>query len=439
MRPTSRLRLLLPLLLLAACERGHGVDEHLAAAHAEEAHDHDHDHDDELSDLDRPVDALFAARCEHDLAAHACAECRYEVGVARVTPVLISDGLIATATVDTRAVAEAVDLPGEIRFDEHRIAHLTPLVAGVVSAVQVDLGQPVKAGEPLLVLQSAALAEAQAAYLDALAAEPLAARAHERLSALRDAAVASEREALEAAQQLEAARIRREACRQRLLALGVAAGEIEALIQGDAARADGRLLLRAPFAGEVLGLHAVRGEPVEPGADLLLLGDTETLWVWVDVYEGQLARLEALRRAGPLPVEVIVAAYPDRVFPGTLDLLGRSMDEATRTVKSRVLLPNPDGLLRPGMFARVRVELPGDERALAVPADALLADAGREFVFVHHEGEYFVRRPVTSGRRLGGHVEIVEGLAAGQTVAGQGAFLLKSDVLRSKMGAGCAD
>jgi cobalt-zinc-cadmium efflux system membrane fusion protein len=138
-------------------------------------------------------------------------------------------------------------------------------------------------------------------------------------------------------------------------------------------------------------------------------------------------------------VAVHVAAYPDRSFPGTLDLLGRSMDEATRTVKSRVLLPNPDGLLRPGMFARVHLALPGDERALAVPADALLADEGREFVFVHHEGEYFVRRPVKSGRQLEGHVEIVEGLAAGQTVAGQGAFLLKSDVLRSKMGAGCAD
>jgi cobalt-zinc-cadmium efflux system membrane fusion protein len=346
---------------------------------------------------------------------------------------------VATAVASEQALPETLELPGEIGFDERRIAHLTPQVAGVVARVHVDLGSRVAAGDLLIELDSAELASAQAEYLGAITEEALAARAGERLAALRAAKIASEREALETEQRLEGARIHSATARQRLLTLGLSATEIEALAAGGAVRADGRLALRAPFAGELLGLHAVRGEQVEPGSELALLGDTARLWVWVDVYEAQLAQLEAFHAAATLAVSVRVAAYPERDFPGRLDLLGRTMDEATRTVKSRIVLENADGLLRPGMFAQVRLYLPGAERALALPADALLADEGREFVFVQHDGEYFVRRPVETGRRWAGQVEIVGGLAAGQTVATAGAFLLKSDVLRSKMGAGCAD
>jgi membrane fusion protein, heavy metal efflux system len=108
-------------------------------------------------------------------------------------------------------------------------------------------------------------------------------------------------------------------------------------------------------------------------------------------------------------------------------------------VKVRVGVANPDARLRSGMFASVRIFLPGAEEALAVPAAALLSDEGRSFVFVHHHGDYWIRRPVEPGRRWAGWVEVKGGLAGGEALASDGAFLLKSDVLRSKMGAGCAD
>jgi cobalt-zinc-cadmium efflux system membrane fusion protein len=91
------------------------------------------------------------------------------------------------------------------------------------------------------------------------------------------------------------------------------------------------------------------------------------------------------------------------------------------------------------MFAAVRLLVESDATALAVPAEAVLEDEGRSFVFVRRDKEYFVRRPVRVGRRAGGLVEIVDGLVGGEAVAARGAFLLKSDVLREKMGAGCAD
>ncbi|MFH1681562.1 MAG: efflux RND transporter periplasmic adaptor subunit, partial [Candidatus Eisenbacteria bacterium] len=97
------------------------------------------------------------------------------------------------------------------------------------------------------------------------------------------------------------------------------------------------------------------------------------------------------------------------------------------------------GLLRPGMFCTARLFLGGGEEVLALPRDALLADEGEEFVFRHMEEDYYVRRPVRRGREFAERIEVIEGLEAGDRVVVEGAFLLKSDVLREKMGAGCAD
>ena len=142
---------------------------------------------------------------------------------------------------------------------------------------------------------------------------------------------------------------------------------------------------------------------------------------------------------GTLRAGVTVKAFPGEVFPGTVDLVGPTMDEKTRTVKLRLAVKNGEGKLRAGMFAAVQVYLPGDVGALAVPRGAVLADEGRSFVFVHHHGDFFIRRPLGTGRSSLDWVEVTGGLSGGEAVVTDGAFLLKSDVLRSKMGAGCAD
>jgi membrane fusion protein, heavy metal efflux system len=188
----------------------------------------------------------------------------------------------------------------------------------------------------------------------------------------------------------------------------------------------------------VLEMHAVAGELVRPDQSILTVGDLSDLWLWADLYEDQLARVVAAERS-TLRAGVTVKAFPGQVFPGTVDLVGPTMDEKTRTVKVRVAVKNQDGKLRAGMFAAVQLYLPGDVEALAIPRGAVLADEGRAFAFVHHHGDYFIRRPITTGRSSLDWVEVTGGLSGGEAVVVNGAFLLKSDVLRSKMGAGCAD
>ena len=216
-------------------------------------------------------------------------------------------------------------------------------------------------------------------------------------------------------------------------------GEISALERDGIAEATGRLMVRAPFTGEILNLHAVRGEQVESGGEIILLGDTRTLWVWVDLYEDHLAGLDRAGMAEGAPVEIAVRACPNESFKGTVDFVSRVMDETSRTVKARISLDNPDGRLRPGMFATVSITALGGSGLLAIPTSAVLSDDGRDFVFVRYLENYFVRRAVVKGLESDGFVEILDGLQPEQLVVVDGAFLLKSDVLREKMGAGCAD
>lgn len=425
---------ILPAFAVVSCDRSAPPPD--IEALTAEAPAHDHEEAAEVSDLDRPVEELFAADCEHQVKTFACDECRYEVGVVRVPASLVEGGLVTTVRAEPRAVDVAVPLTGEVRFDERRVGHVSPLVEGVVSAVHVALGDRVRRGQALAVLECAAVGEAQAEHLAAQGMLDLARRNLERVAGLRREAIASEKEFLLAQQEADAARIRADGARGQLARFGMSEAAVSDLADG---KGLGRLVLRAPLDGAVLAMHAVPGEVARTDASLFTVGDHATVWVWADLYESDIATVSRAQAARKLAATVAVKAYPGESFAGTVDLVGPSMDESSRTVKVRVEVPNPDGRLLAGMFADVALHLPGTEAVLAVSPAAVLEDEGREFVFVHHHDDYFVRRPVRTGRAAAGWTEIMSGIDPGQTVMAEGAFLLKSDVLRAKMGAGCAD
>lgn len=226
--------------------------------------------------------------------------------------------------------------------------------------------------------------------------------------------------------ELDSAKIRTDAANGRLQRLGGTGGA-------------GTIVLRAPVDGSMLLLHAVPGEFASSNESLATVGNNKAVWVWADLYERDIARVMKARSFGKLAASVFVKAYPGEAFPGTVDFLSPAMDRSSRTVKTRIQVDNSDGRLLAGMFAAVQVFLPGDEKTLALPSDAVLDDNGRSFVFLHHHEDYYVRREVEVGRSWARWVEIKGGVNADQHVVSRGAFLMKSDVLRSKMGAGCAD
>lgn len=381
---------------------------------------------------------ILAARCPHGKTIE-CDECRYEVGVVKVSPEIMkksgaTNGLVRLMPVSRKAFAVTLNLTGEIRLNENATVHVAPRIAGVIHSVAVDLGAQVKAGDLLFVLQSAEVGAARGDYEKCRALTELTRKNFEREETLHQQKIGSEADMIEARMKLEENQAALKAAAQKLRALDLPEAE-----WATGAEQASLLVVRAPLTGLVIDKHVAAGEVVEPNKEVMTLANLDTLWVWGNIFDRDFAPLLRQAEHERIPVEVSVRAYPGRVFRGTLDHIGAFIDETTRTAKARVTLDNAERLLRPGVFCEARLIESATGEVVAVPKAAVLNEEGADFVFVHLEGDYFVRQPVTKGRESADEVEIVTGLQSGQSIVAEGAFLLKSDVLRSKMGAGCAD
>ena len=177
--------------------------------------------------------------------------------------------------------------------------------------------------------------------------------------------------------------------------------------------------------------HAGRGEVVGPSDQLFTVADLSRLWIELDVYERNLGRVSSGQ-----PVEVTTTAWPGRVFPGRIVYVGDILDLERRTVRARVELENPDGALKPGMFATALIQISSEVPVVAVPRDAVQTVEGMQVVWVPgvEVGE-FVARPVELGDELPDDmVEIVSGLDVGEAVVLEGAFTLKSELAKGEFG-----
>jgi len=391
------------------------------------------------SDLDFPIKELTSAACEHKMPTYTCDECRYQVGVVKVPDTLFNGadgGTLQTVKVSSRAMNTGMDLNGEVRSNEERSVYVSPVVSGVVRTIRCDLGGRAAKGQVLYEVDSPEFRQAKADHTRSASTLELARATEQRESELFSRGICPKKDLLEAQAALRAAEAEHRAAASTLQSMGLSGSALDALAAGG--DPSGLMPVRAPFSGTVLERTLSLGALVQPGDKALLLADTSKVWVLTTLYEGELASVLEKPAQVPVTAEVTVTAYPGRVFKGTVEGVGGTLDESTRTATARVVVENPDNLLRPGMFARVRLELARGGNP-ALPEDAVLEDEGRAFTFIHLEGPYYIRRPVELGRRDGGWVEVLSGVSPGDTVVTRGAFLLKSDVLRSKMGAGCAD
>lgn len=241
----------------------------------------------------------------------------------------------------------------------------------------------------------------------------------------------------ESAAKLADARLN--AAEQRLHLFGLDDEAIKAIPRMKDNGSFARLEVKAPRAGVITAQNATDGRYVENSQALYSIADTANVWVWADLYERDLGPLHERLAKGEEPQASVKVAAFDDAFPGVVDLLDSAINETTRTVKVRVQVKNDDGRLRPGMFAAVEIPLIDGGKVAMAPRQAVLSDEGQTFAFVHWKEDLWLRRDVRVGQPRGDMVEILSGLSTGDRVVAGGGFMFKSDVLRAKMGAGCAD
>jgi cobalt-zinc-cadmium efflux system membrane fusion protein len=390
--------------------------------------------------VETSIEQRLTEKCECGIPIYQCAECRYEVGLVKLDASLMKSadgsGLVRTQVVGRAKMFEGLPVTGEVALNENAAVHISPRIAGIIESVPVDIGARVKAGDVLLTLASVELGKAMSEYERNRTLSELSGKILDRETKLMEQNVGSGQDVIEARMVFEQHRSDLRASEQMLHVLGLTEEDLNGALRMEI----GRLPIRAPVAGTIIEKHAVTGEMVESGKDLMLLSDLTTVWVWAGVHSRDLGKLLAAEKRGAIAVEVAVDAFPGRTFNGMLDYVGATMSEQTRTVKVRAKIDNSGMELRPGMFCKATLSLDnGQEDVLAVPLSAVFADEGKSFVFKHWKDDFYVRQDVSKGRVFSGMVEILDGLQAGETVVAEGAFLLKSDVLREKMGAGCAD
>ena len=421
---------------MAGCGRNGAADKGGAEAQGEEKQEG------VVGDL--TVEQVLRAKCPHGLTIE-CAECRYEVGVVMVDPSLMkpaegaATGLVKSVQVARSKMTTAVNITGDVRMNENSAVHVSPRIPGVVRAVNVDIGAEVATGDVLFTLDSVELGQALSDWEKNLAMAELSNKNYQREKILYEKKVGPESDMIEAQMKSEEYQIALKASEQKLHVLGLTEDDVAKIDPNSHDSLSGSLAVRAPISGTIIEKHAVVGELVEPGKDMMILADLNSVWVWGGVYERDLGLVLKRRLADGIAVELSVPAYPETLFRGQMNYIGAVMDEATRTIKVRTVIDNKDRLLRPGMFCQGRILITTDEEVLAIPKVALLSDEGVDFVFTHMKDDYYLRTNVKKGRDFAEGVEILKGLAPGQMIVTDGAFILKSDVLKAKMGAGCAE
>ena len=331
---------------------------------------------------------------------------------------------VATEPVRKTRLASDVEIVGSVTFHPNHHAVVGPLLPGRIVRLRVNPGDTVKAGQVLAEIESAEVGAAEAEYIAAAAranaAEVNAKRerdlAQQRISSARD------REVAEA--EATATRAQRQAAEERLRAMGLGRAEMEALQRGQAS--GGRLPLRAPIAGTVVTRSVTLGQAVERATDAFEIIELSVLWVNLDLYEKDLARVQPGQQ-----VQVRAESFPE-ALDAHVEYIHPVIDPPTRTAAVRLEVDNSAGKLRPGQFVTARIL--GDPKlasaeALAVPRKSVLTLDGRPVVFVRTDGG-FERRTVELGPSGGELIAVRQGLVEGEVVATDGAFLLKSELQR---------
>lgn len=336
-------------------------------------------------------------------------------GSVQLTANQISQFGITFGTVDMRTLENEVRTVGIVNFDETRMAQVAPKFGGFVERLYANFtGQPVQQGQRLLEIYSPELVAAQE--------ELLVAR---RLERIMDESVVPGVPA--GSSNLLAA------ARRRLRLWDISEAQVEEILRtGEVQRT---LTLHAPASGVVVDKNVVEGQAIQPGQTLYTIADLSEVWVEAKLRE---AEAGSVREGSAADIEL--AAYPGRPFKGRVEYVYPTLDDESRTLEARIAVANSEGRLKPGMYATVRITTP-TQRALTVPASAVIRTGERSMVFVDMGGGRLMPHEVETGRTGDDYVEILSGVEPGQRVVTSAQFLLDSEsnlgeVMKAMMGMG---
>ena len=346
-----------------------------------------------------------------------------------LTPEAIERAGIKIAEARAQSSVSGVTVPGTVMSNAYRDTKVNALVGGIVRQVMVELGVDVRRGEPLAVIFSSELADAQTKYLSMRAMLDADHQKLDRTQQLVALGAASRQELEEVTAVHTGHETEMAAARQRLLLLGLSAERVGRL--ETASQVVSEVTVTSPAEGLVITRSVNPGQVINAGQELFVVTDLSTVWVIGDLYEPDFSRV----RVG-VPATITLASMPGRTLRGRVAYIDPRVDAATRTAKVRVEVPNRGGDLRLGMFVTMTFATDMSERTTVVPRAAVQTIGDRSVVYIPAEGEEgkFIERSVKLGQPAGEFVRVLDGLKPGDKVVTDGSFLLRAEAARTRSG-----
>ncbi len=362
--------------------------------------------------------------------------------------------------VQERAMMDAIAANGELTFDPTRVAHLSARVPGTVAFVFKAIGDAVRPGDILALVDAAHVGQAKAQLLQATVQVQLKKNAADRLRGIANSGAIAQKSLIEAEGLLQEAEVSLISARQALSNLGF---EVSSSVGGQdpkkiaedlrflgiptsllASLPDGTstanlIPVRASYGGIVVASEVVAGEVVETSTTLFTVADPQKLWLLLNVPQESAKYVKQ-----GLKVRFRTDDGSQEVS-GHIGWISPSVDEQTRTLKIRVVVNNADSKLRDHTFGTGQIVLREEQNAIVVPREAVQSTPDAHFVFVRDKNYFdkkapkvFHVRQVRLGARDDQFVELLAGVLPGEVVATKGSPVLLAQLQRSNLGAGCA-
>jgi membrane fusion protein, heavy metal efflux system len=331
---------------------------------------------------------------------------------------------IQTVHLDMQETASTLRVPGVVSVDEYKEVHVTPLVGGVIRQVPVVLGDHVRRGQPMAVIFSSDLAEAETEYLAMMAALEADHKKLVRTQNLVKLGAASQQEEEEVTADHLAHEAHVRASLEKLHLLGASDRQITALKQAE--QIDANFSVPAPINGIVLTRTANLGLVTNMAQELFTVADLSTVWIMASINEKDFSTIHVGTTA-----KVTAPAYPGRAWKGRVAYIQPQVDPSTRTAQARIEVANPDESLRLAMYMDVTFMSAGG-KGLTVPESAVQAIGEKHYVFLpvsENEGSFSVRQ-VKLGPVSNGFYPVLDGLKLNDEVVKEGSFILKAEAIR---------
>jgi len=332
---------------------------------------------------------------------------------------------IETTVVEFSQSRQALTLAGKVAYGEDRYSRISSPLQGRVVEVRAHLGDRVKAGAVLLVIDSPDIAQAYSEYVKEDSELRYATRAHELAKDLYENKAMPLKDLKQAENELVKARAEFRRAKERLLSLRVPAEELNKPL--DKQQITSRFEMKSPLAGTVVERAVTPGQSVggDPGQVLFTVADLDMLQVMADLYERDLSLVKEGQFA-----KVNVEAYPGVDFPATIAAIGDIVDPVSRTIKVRAWVNNEAHKLKPEMFARLQLEVGETAQFLVVPREAVLEVDSKQFVYVVDDQNRYIKQEVKVASISSDQVRILEGLTRGQRIVTKGAVLIKGQEIK---------